>query len=180
MVRADDIRDLRTASPDYEETERLKMLMGQLRGSRDPFYLAGADLDPIFRWKLTNQYERNRRFRDTNTDSAYRTITQAAFAVRESDADYEAELRLGILASLRGVGVPVASAILALVEPERYCAIDFRGWRVVFGEERRSFTVQQYLRYRREVSRLAAELGWPVQETDLAVWEYDRRASARG
>ena len=84
-----------------------------------------------------------------------------------------------VLSALEGVAVPVASAILALTEPERYCVIDFRGWRAVFGGSQTAFTVTDYLRYRCEVARLAAKLGWPVQEADAAIWEYDRKRSRR-
>jgi hypothetical protein len=90
-----------------------------------------------------------------------------------------ATIRLGLLLALPGVGVPVASAVLALTEPQQYCVVDFRGWRTVFGEERESFSIADYLRYRAEVARLAADLGWPVQEADLAIWEYDRRRDLR-
>jgi hypothetical protein len=179
MVQADDIRELRQVAFDYQETEHLKQDLRNLRLERDPFYLAKNDLDSIFRWKLRNQYGRCRRRLDANTPSACRVVTQAAFAVRELDEDYEADLRLGILKALWGVGVPVASAILALVEPDRYCVIDFRGWRVVTGERRDEFGINQYLQYRSAVRQLAHQLGWSLQETDLAIWEYDRRLGAR-
>jgi hypothetical protein len=71
--------------------------------------------------------------------------------------------------------VPVASAILALTEPERNCVIDFRGWRAVFNDERREFDTPAYILYLTKIRNLAQELGWPVQEADLAVWEYDLR-----
>ncbi len=173
MIRAEEIRGLRTAAPDYQETEAIKSRLRELRETREPFYLTAQDLDPIFRWKLRGQYERNRQYRDTNTDAVYRAVTQAAFAVREPDGRYEAEVRLRVLSALRGVGVPVASAILALTEPDRYCVIDFRGWRAVFEENRNAFDVSRYLKYRSEVLILASQLGWPVQETDLAIWTYD-------
>lgn len=75
------------------------------------------------------------------------------------------------------VSVPVASAILALVFPEKYAVIDFRVWRQVFDEERTTFSVSDYKRYLHEIQRLAHELGWQVQEVDFAIWEYDRRNS---
>ena len=64
--------------------------------------------------------------------------------------------------------------MLALSEPERYCVIDFRGWRTVFGERRDGFGVREYLQYLAAVRDLSKELGWPPQETDLACWELDR------
>ena len=174
-VTADDIADLRRDSPDYAETEQLKAEIEQLRQTRDPFHLTAAELDKIFRWKLVQQYERGRARRDSNTNEACRVVTEAAFRVHVDDIDLEAEIRLGILTSLRGVGVPVASAILALTDPADYCVIDFRGWRAVFNEDKHSFSVPEYRRYRNQVAELADELSWPVQEVDLAIWCYDRR-----
>ena len=179
MVQANDIRDLRTAARDYAHTEDLKDHVRRLRRERTPFFLTADDLERVFRWKLGTQYGRQKKLRDTNTESAYRAVTAAAFAIREPDAHYEAELRLGILTSLRGVGLGVASAILAVAEPDRYCVVDFRGWRAVFGEDRRSFDLEHYKKYLKAIRALAAQLGWPVQEVDLAVWEYDRLKSER-
>jgi hypothetical protein len=172
-ITAADIRHLRTAARDYEKTEELKRRMAQLREQRTTFYLLSADLEPIFRWKLERQHGRTKAHFARNTESAYRSITQAAFAINESDPSYEAELRLGVLTSLRGVGVPVASAILAIAEPCRYCVIDFRGWRAVFDEDRRSFEPRDYIRYLDALRPVSADLGWPIQEVDLAIWALD-------
>ena len=56
-----------------------------------------------------------------------RTVTGAALSIIHPDEDYETELRLNILCSIRGVGVPVASAILALVFPDKYAVMIFEG-----------------------------------------------------
>lgn len=175
MVTAEELRDLRTAASDWEDTEALKATLARLKAERSPFYLTSAEIDHIFYWKLRSQYGRGKAFRDTNSEAAYRIVTTAAFSVCESDSDRELELKVGFLTALRGVGVPVASAVLALVEPDRFCVIDFRGWRAVFGTKRDVFGVPQYKEYLHEVRNLAAELGWPPQETDLAIWELDKR-----
>ena len=179
MLQAADLRPLRTAAADYPEAERLKAGLRDLRATRTPFFLTGADLEPIFRWKLARQYGRSQRAREANTESAYKAVTAAAFTVHEADTDYEAELRLRILSSLRGIGIPVAAAILALTDPDHYCVIDFRGWRAVFHEDRHAFDVVHYNTYRHQMRHLAEELAWPVQEVDLALWEYDRRHHLR-
>ena len=172
--------DLRTAASDYKETERPKVRLAQLKKSRSPFFLTAADLDPVFQWKLGNQYGRVKARLSENTDSAYQIVTRAAFEVRDRDNPaYEAEVRLGILSALSGVGMGGSCAILALVDPDRYCVIDFRGCRSAFDRERYSFTVKDYLRYLIHVHDLAENLSWPVQEVDLALWEYDRRTHGR-
>jgi hypothetical protein len=178
MIKADDIRHLRTASPDYAETEALKGEFRKHRAERVPFWLDAADFDRVFHWKLRGQYGRQVAKRAQNGDAAYRIVTEATFRITGPTLDYEAVVRLGLLAALPGVGVPVASAVLALTEPDRYCVIDFRAWRALFRDKRTGFAIPDYLRYRVEVARLAADLGWLVQETDLALWEYDRRRHA--
>jgi hypothetical protein len=175
VIEAKALRPLRNASPEYATTEALKAHVEQLRLTRTPFFLSAEDLDRIFRWKLRGQYERTLRRRAMNTPATYCAVTEAVFKVIDPDPNYESAVRLGLLIALPGIGVGVASAILALTEPQRYCVIDFRGWRTLFGKERRSFLVPDYQRYRTAVATLAAELGWAVQETDLAIWEYDKR-----
>ena len=175
MLSASQIAPLRKLSDDYDLTEELKRELRNAWEVRKPFYLTRAELERIFKWKLRLQYGRQAALRASTTDRIYQIVTRAAFEIRRDNWPYEATVRLGILTALPGVGVPVASAILALTQPDRYCVIDFRGWRAVFGVDRRSFTVAQYLEYVRQVRRLAHELGWAVQEVDLALWEYDRR-----
>lgn len=180
MIEPGDLTDLRTAAPDYEETERLKARLGRLRTSRTPFCLTAEELEPVFRWKLGSQYGRVRKQLARNMVAAYQIVTRAAFEISDfDDPNRELELRVGLLCSLAGVGIGIASAILALVEPDRYCVIDFRGWRGVFGDRKSAFTVDDYKRYLAEVRRLARVLAWPVQEVDLAIWEHDRRNHGR-
>lgn len=174
MLPSTQLVPYRTSSDDYTQTERLKTKFVRLRRERQSLYLTPEEFDAILHWKLRSQYGRGKARRIANTEAVVRTVTGAAFSITLPDEDYEIELRLGLLCCMRGVGVPVASAVLALVFPEKYAVIDFRGWRQVFNEERRAFSIADYKRYLRAVSRLAEELGWPVQEVDLAIWEYDR------
>jgi|DewCreStandDraft_5_1066085.scaffolds.fasta_scaffold03345_3 thermostable 8-oxoguanine DNA glycosylase len=177
MIEAAQLIPYRTSSDDFAETKRLKEKFATLPQKRVPLYLTLEEFDEILRWKLLGQYERLRERFKANTEEVIRTVTAAALSLTHPDEEYEIELRLGILCSLRGVGVPVASAILALVFPESYAVVDFRVWRQVFDEERTTFSVADYKRYLREIRRLARELGWTVQEVDLAIWAYDRNNS---
>ncbi|MCP4543513.1 MAG: hypothetical protein GY832_40895 [Chloroflexi bacterium] len=175
MITASQIAPLRAAGVDLDETERLKDQFAQLRVERCPLFLTAIEFDEILKWKLRGQYGRQRALREANTDEIIRSVTSLALTITHSSKDYELELRVNILWALRGVGVPVASAVLALVYPEQYAVIDFRGWRQIFDEQRTSFSVANYKRYMQEIRRLSQELGWTPQEVDLAIWEYDRR-----
>jgi hypothetical protein len=116
------------------------------------------------------QLEQDAHFSDT-----------ARYHIRHERAGPPGEAaRAGLLCCMRGIGVPIASAILTVVYPDRYGVIDFRGWRQLFGEEQRVFSVADYVRYLARVRALAVQLpGWTVQETDEAIWDYDRRAGER-
>lgn len=178
MITAEQITPYRTANSDFAETMMLKEKFAELRVARRPFMLTKREFDEIIKWKLRGQYVRQRGLREANTEGLIRAVTAFALTLKHADWDYELELRLGILSTLRGVGVPVASAVLGLVFPETYAVIDGRGWRQVFGEEQATFSISDYKRYLLEVQRLAQELDWQVQEVDLALWEYDRQVSA--
>jgi len=113
--------------------------------------------------------------RIANTEEIIRAVTGLALTITHSDKEYQLELQIDILCAVRGVGVPVASAVLALTFPQEYAVIDFRGWRQVFGNDRTVFFTPDYKRYMQKIRPLAKELGWCVQEVDYAIWEYDRR-----
>ena len=179
MITAAQIAPLRAASIDYEETEQLKAKLAQVRRERQPLYLTATEFEEILQWKLGQQIGRQRDIRAANTEDIIRAVTGLALTITHADKEYELELRMNIFCSLRGVGVSVASAVLALVFPGEYAIIDFRGWRQIFGEEQSIFSIPDYKKYVREIRRLADELGWPVQEVDHAIWEYDRRNSNR-
>jgi len=174
---------VRGAELDIAETRELRQHIAKMLRYRTPYAFLGLDdFQRITRWKLGHQLGRVPQLEQL-TDGLVRSVTRAAFHLH---ADHEpsdavaASVCVGVLTSLPGVGVPVASAVLALTFPDDYCVVDFRGWRALFGEERRAFTTAQYLAYRSAVDCLARLLGWSVQATDHALWELDRRALAQG
>ena len=177
MISARDIAPLRGLAPDGDTTEKLKLNFRRLRKNRRPFFLEPSDFDDILHWKLGSQYGRVSRHRDRLLDTSIPIVTRAAFEVSAAERGDTLKIRTALLTALPIVGVPVASAILALVMPEEYGVVDFRGWRQVFGEKRGTFSINDYSRYMVHVWRLSNELSWLPQEVDHAIWEYDRRAN---
>lgn len=175
MVTASDLQPLYRKAKNVRRTRRLVTHFSQLRSSRTPFHLTGPEVERIVRWKLGDQYDRTARHRAWNTDAICRTVTHAAFSIRSRSRLHALRVRTAVLTALPGVGVPVASAMLAVCEPERFGIIDFRVWRQVFGEPKQSFTLKDYGRYMQVVWRLSRELGWSAQDVDLAIWERDRQ-----
>lgn len=179
MIVATDLQAVRARNghgvyTDDVEREAIEAAFQASRAERHPFFLTGEELKRVFRWKLRGQHERMAPQRARNTEGSYRLISQSVFQIVGPDLEYESVVRLGLLTALTGVGVPIASAVLALAEPQKYCIVDRRGWRAVFGKERESFTPIDYWTYRESVARLAIELGWTLQETDLAIRHLDR------
>jgi hypothetical protein len=78
MISAAQIADLRTASADYEETERFKSKLARLRRERNPLFLTAGELGEILRWKLGGQYHRRCDLYEANTDDVVRTVRPAA------------------------------------------------------------------------------------------------------
>jgi hypothetical protein len=176
MITAEQIALFDKQAIDDADTVQLKAKLADLRRERQPLYLNADEFEEILSWKLRYQIGRQRHIRAANTDEIIRAITGLALTIlHPHDKDYELELRVNTLCLLRGVGVPVASAVLALMYPEEYAVIDFRVWCQLFDEDRRVFFLQDYKRYMREIRRLADELGWTPQEVDHMIWEIDRR-----
>jgi len=176
MITSNDIKPMLQDGVNDNELRDLLSHFANIRATRQPLFLNAGDFDIILRWKLRSQYGRQKHWRQANTDEVIRSVTGVALTVTHPDPDYELELRVGLLCILRGVAVPVASAILTLVFPETYGVIDFRAWRQVFGKERSGFMISDYKRYLNAIRPLAQELGCTVQEVDLAIWEMDRQS----
>jgi hypothetical protein len=173
MITASQLHELRNVASAYKATKLLINKFAKLRRERQPFFLTASDLDDILKWKLGRQYGRKKAHRALNTDEVIRAVTGLALSITHEDEDYELDLRVDILCGLRGIAVPVASAVLTLVYPNKYAVIDFRNWRQIFGERKNGFSLSDYKRYMKEMRRLANELNWTVQEVDLAVQAYD-------
>jgi hypothetical protein len=148
MITADKLKNLSIIhTDDYKEAQNLIEEFKSKKKIRIPFYLNADEFDRILRWKLDNQYGRSEKYRSNYTDKIIQQITRLALNIKHKDKDYEMELRVNLLCSLKGVAVPVASAILALVYPDDYGVIDFRAFRQVFGEVKEIICVNDFTVY---------------------------------
>lgn len=117
------------------------------------------------------------------------TSTGDAFAPNQTD-----EERINCLTDLRGVSVPVASAILSVFDPKSFAVIDFRTLRALAAAEpsvvdttnyepvaKFAWCLQNYREdpvayelYMEIVRELAQSYKIFPRELDMALWAYDK------
>ena len=95
------------------------------------------NLGEIFEWK-TKGRGRSRLLRNTD-----REIADALALVVKAQTERAA---IAVLTGLHGVNVPVASAILTAIDPDRYTVIDFRAL-AALGSKTQNRSIDFYLDY---------------------------------
>jgi hypothetical protein len=104
-----------------------------------------------------------------------RAATGAALATRSE------RRRLEALLTLRGVSVPMASALLTLLHPRRYGVIDVRVWQLLHragavdtNARGAGFTFAQWERFLAVVRGLAGRLGLGARDVERALFDVHR------
>lgn len=124
-------------------------------------------LKVIMRWKS----KRRVKLIDKNTDSEIATALQ----VSTSSATTEQEA-VKILDKLHGVGIPMASAILTAINPEKYTILDYRALESL-GVNRWPNTVTYYLEYLTACRELVLKYGKTLRNFDRALWQWSKEKS---
>ena len=96
-------------------------LVAELRPARARGYLRKVDLEAVCHWKSP----RAMALIKSNSPAAVRTATRTALHLHDE------ALRIEALTRLRGVSIPMASAILTALSPRRYAVIDIRVWQLL-------------------------------------------------
>jgi hypothetical protein len=150
-----------------EEDESTVALVMWLRPVRRRGYLTKGQLERICRWKSPRALPLVRQ----NTHHRIRAVTRAALSTRSE------RRRLEALMSLRGVSVPMASAILTLLRPHRYGVIDIRVWQLlenmgmVSGNKAGvGFTFAHWDRFLTVIRDLAAHFRVPARDIERSLF----------
>lgn len=190
MIATAALRDRRLAAkhgddPHLAEAERLKARLARARDKRVPLHLSRDEFLSICRWQLRDQYGRTAHLLESSSDKRIKRTTQMAFGCKDKEAGFELAGRVTILRLLPGVGIGVASAILALCYPKRYAPLDSGVWRALFDEDRSAFELPDYRRYLARLTELAGDVraldpkgNWSVQLVVFFAAGDDRQPSA--
>jgi hypothetical protein len=122
-----------------------------------------TNLKRIISWKSPRSIGRAER----NTEA---DVTDALRSAVSAKTDRAA---VAVLIGLRGVDVPVASAILAAINPDRFTIIDYRALESL-GVKRLSPTVDFYLEYLAHCRHLASKHGVSLRDLDRALWQWSK------
>jgi hypothetical protein len=104
-----------------EEDAETAALIRDLRRARVRRYLTRGELEKVCRWKAARAIHRIK----SNSAARVRSATRRALATQSE------RRRLDELTTLNGVSLPMASAILMLLNPQRYGVIDIRVWQLL-------------------------------------------------
>ena len=99
-------------------------------------------------------------------------VTKIAYGVEH---DFS---QLALYTSLKGIGVPTASAILTSLNKDKHCVIDTRVWATLysldyFDKEKESFKIEDYLKIIKIVRKMAKETKYNIAEIGYALFAYD-------
>jgi len=124
---------------------------------------AEVHLWTIVRWKSPRSITKVRR-------NSAAEVAKALTAGGQGQTDGAA---VRALVALYGVGVPIASAILTVIDPSRYTIIDVRALEAL-GVHATYPNVDFYLRYVACCRELAAESGVDLRTLDRAMWQWSK------
>lgn len=165
--------ELLAAEPLATEYPGTAELIRRLRHVRRAGEFSRAEFVEMCRWKSPRALPLYRRHRAARI----RQLSRAVLGTRSE------QRRMELLIELTGVSVPVASAILTLIDPRRYGVLDIRVWQLLWAlgavERRpsgRGFGVADWLAYLATLRGHARALGVSVRTVELTLFERHRRA----
>ena len=131
-----------------------------------------ANLEAIVRWKS----ERVVQYLIANSTEKIRRVLAVAASPESSTGD-----AVKALLELHGVDIPVASAILAAIFPERYTVLDYRSLEALGHARHDVHFYEEYLAFCKrlaesEVVRPQCDLPapTPLRALDRALWEWSK------
>lgn len=138
-----------------------------LINARTPPYLQHSELAQLMKWKLTRGKSRPlQKLVESNTSVSVIDASTTSFRFLQSG---EIEEAFDSIMKLRGVGVATASAIFAILYPDRY---PFMADEVIESvtNDGREYTMPIYNNMRNALINKGSELGWNAERVGQALW----------
>jgi hypothetical protein len=126
----------------------------------------------ICRWKSPRAV----KYYSQNHESTIQAACYAALSTRSE------QKRLDCLTKLKGVNVPMASAILTLTNPQRYGVIDIRVWQLLYAMRSvyakpsgTNFTFKNWYHYLSKLRYFAKQFDVPVRTVERTLFRYHKK-----
>ena len=117
------------------------------------------NLDPIIDWKSPRPKS---QIKSNDPGDIAEALRVATTVEHERTA-------VAVLCGLRGVGVPVASAVLTAINRERFTVIDWRALKAL-GVKKSNLTIDDYLDYLTFCRTKAKKRSVSLRDLDRALW----------
>jgi hypothetical protein len=110
---------------------------------------------------------------DDNNDSDIAVALQFATAPTTPEA-----MAVAVLTTLHGVGIPIASAILTAINPDKYTVLDYRALESL-GVDDWPDSIDFYVAYLNACRELARRYGKTLRNLDRAMWQWSWEQSQK-
>ncbi len=154
-----------------EEDSPTAKIIKRLRHAKSNKELSRGEFLDICYWKSPRAIRRC----EQNSGKRVEETTRRVFETRSE------RKRLELLGTLKGVNVPMASAILTLTDPKRYGVIDIRVWQLLYAlgsvqnnQRGLGFTFAHWHKYLNILRHHALRLEAPVRNVELTLFQYHR------
>ncbi|MDJ0916093.1 MAG: hypothetical protein QNI95_21175, partial [Desulfobacterales bacterium] len=144
-IKAQRKRLILPSNPEWQKIRNLRLEVQ--RDFNDNESLSISTYNKILDWKLHKHESRIEKIRTFSPDSLVKTITHCYCKVDHPDSEMNTKIKMHVLLSVPWIGIGISSAIMALHEPHIYGAIDLRSWSVLFQEDKKVFSMKDYLKY---------------------------------
>lgn len=163
--------DLILSKTSSQEDAKTIKLLESTKIYRRKGFLNKPQAIKILKWKSP----RPLRHYEINDENYIKNVTQLAFQV---DND---KLKIHILAALKGVNYPSASAILMFFDPINYPVIDIRVWKELYkmnlvqeNPRGMSFTLEQWSKYLQIIRRIGNHYNLTAREIEKRLFDYNK------
>jgi len=161
--------DLLAREPIAEEDPQTAKIIRRLEHVKSDGELSRGEFIDICYWKSPRSIRRCER----NSSSTIEKVSRKVFETRNE------ERKIDLLASLQGVSVPTASAVLTLTNPKNYGVIDIRVWQLLYALQSvetnpggQGFTVSHWLQYLQILRHQAKRKKLAVRLVELTLYKF--------
>lgn len=148
-------------------------LISKLSHIKQQAYFNKSEFLAMCSWKSP----RPRHLYQSNSSAKIRRVSIDLFAAKCE------KQRVELLTSLKGVGVPTASAILTLTDPKDYGVIDIRVWQLLYqcGAVRTrpsgvGFSCENWLEFLERLRHWARKFDVTVRDVERALFEHHKES----